>query len=278
VSQHVRDVTTAEFPQAVLQRSQEVPVVVDFWAEWCGPCKVLGPVLEKLADEMQGDFELVKVDIDANQQLAVQFGVQGIPMVMAFRNGAPASQFSGAYPEREVRQWLAAVLPSDADKMVDDARDAILDGEMERAEALLRSVLETTPDHLDAGTSLASLLIARGESEEALIVLGKLSPTAEVERLQAAARVTSARGNDLTELEARVAADPADDAAMIELARALAAHSEFEPALDRLLAVVRAKRESKDEARKAMLDIFEILGDEHPLTPAYRRQLSSALF
>ena len=125
---HVRDISTEEFPQAVLQRSREVPVVVDFWAAWCGPCKVLGPVLEKLADEADGEFELVKIDVDANQQLAAQFGVQGIPMVMAFRDGSPVDAFTGALPEPQVKAWLERVLPNEHDRAVDAARDAVLEG------------------------------------------------------------------------------------------------------------------------------------------------------
>ena len=273
---HVRDISTEEFPQAVLQRSREVPVVVDFWAAWCGPCKVLGPVLEKLADEADGEFELVKIDVDANQQLAAQFGVQGIPMVMAFRDGSPVDAFTGALPEPQVKAWLERVLPNEHDRAVDAARDAVLEGDVVSAEARFRAVLSQVSDHQDAGTGLASLLLARGEVEEALIVLGKLSPTPEVERLQAAARLAASRDDDVGELEAK--ATGGDDTARIELARALAGRGEFEPALDHLLAIVRAKGDHKDDARLAMIDIFGVLGDEHPLTATYRRQLANALF
>jgi putative thioredoxin len=275
---HVRDITTEQFPEAVLQRSQEVPVVVDFWAEWCGPCKVLGPVLERLAEEAAGAFELVKIDVDANQPLAAQFGVQGIPMVVAFRHGTPVNHFTGALPEPAVRSWLEQILPTEHDKIVDAARDAVLEGDVAGAEARFRAVLAEVPDHGEAGTGLASLLIARGETDEALIVLGKLTPTPEVERLQSAARITANRDDDVGALEQKVAADPDNETARIELAKALAGRAEYEPALDALLKVVRAKGEHKDDARVAMLDIFGVLGDEHPLTMTYRRQLASALY
>ncbi len=252
-------------------------MVVDFWAEWCGPCKVLGPILERVADEMDGAFELVKVDVDANQQLAGQFGVQGIPMVVGFRHGAPVSHFTGAIPEESFRQWLDELLPSELDHMVDEARDAVLEGNLAMAEDRFRGVLTMQPDHIEAGTGLASLLITRGETEEALIVLGKLAPTAEVERLQAAARLAATSGSDIGDLEAKLA-ESGSDADRIALANALAGKGQYEPALDHLIAVVEAKGERKDDAREAMLDIFDVLGDGHPLTAPYRRRLANALF
>ncbi len=275
---YVRDIDTDAFGPAVLQRSHEVPVVVDFWAEWCAPCRTLGPTLEKLAAEYGGQFELVKVDVDANQALARQFGVQGIPLVLAFRNGQPVDRFTGALPEPAVRQWLDGILPTEADRLVDAARDAIFDGDEAEADRLLREVLAGDPGHPEAGTTLASLLIARGDTEEALIVLGRLSPTPEVERLQATARVAASQDSDLPALEARLAEDPDDEDARLDLAQALAARQEHEPALDHLLKVVAAGGDRKDDARQAMLDVFGLLGNEHPLTAAYRRQLANVLF
>ncbi|MBT8212767.1 MAG: thioredoxin, partial [Acidimicrobiia bacterium] len=275
---HVFNVDAAAFPQAVLQRSHEVPVVVDFWAEWCGPCKVLGPVLEKLAIEYEGAFKLVKVDVDANQELAAQFGVQGIPNVIGFRQGQPVSRFTGAVPETQVRQWVEDLLPSELDKKVEAARDAALSGDLASAEQLFREVLTVQADHPEAGTGLASLLIARGESEEAIITLGKLPPTPDVDRLQAAARITERQGSDITELEARLEASQDDADARLDLAKALAAKGEYEPSLDHMLRLVREKSILMDDARQGMLDIFDVLGADHPLSQSYRKQLTSALF
>ncbi len=278
MSSFVTDTTTARFGADVLQRSRDVPVVVDFWAAWCGPCKTLGPILERAADDYEGAFHLVKVDVDANQDLARQFGVQGIPTVVAFRDGRPVARFTGALPDRAVREWLDALQPTEADLTVDRARDAELAGDMAAAEALFREVVADIPDHLEAGTGLAGLLIARGATDEALGVLDRLPTTGEVEKLRAAARVTQAQDEDIPALEAAAAAAPDDPAPRLELARALAAKAEYEPALDNMLAVVASKGDLKEEARLAMLDIFELLGNEHPLTQAYRKQLANALF
>jgi putative thioredoxin len=161
--------------------------------------------------------------------------------------------------------------------MVDEARTAMVSGDTAGAEHMLRQVLDQQSDHQEAGTSLAALLIDRGDIEEGLIVLGKLIPDPDVERLQAAARLRQSAGDDISVLEAVALQDPDNGPAQMDLAKALAAHSEFEPALDRLLALVRRKGESKDEARLAMVDIFEVLGNDHPLTATYRRQLATAL-
>jgi putative thioredoxin len=278
ISPYIQEVTTSSFQQAVLQKSHDVPVVVDFWATWCGPCKTLGPMLEKLAAESGGSFILAKVDVDTNQELAAQFNVQGIPTVIGFRDGGPVDQFTGALPERAIRDWLDRLLPSELDLIVDQARDAAIAGNLDTAERLFRGALDVQSDHQEAGTGLAALLIASGRQDEALIILGKLAITDEVERLQSAARLATSRGSDVSEIVKRLDADPESSKIKIELAMALAARAEYEPALDRLLEVVRARGDAKEEARKAMLDVFEVLGDGHPLTTTYRRQLANALF
>ena len=274
----VKDIDQQAFGQDVLQRSHEVPVVVDFWAAWCNPCRVLGPTLERVAADHEGAFDLVKVDVDRNPALAAQFGVQGIPTVLAFRDGRPAARFTGALPEAAVRQWVSQILPTEIDGLVDRARDAVLDGNEVEAEVLFRRVLEEVPDHAEAGTGLAALLIARGETGEALILLGRLPRSGEVERLESAARIAAAQGSDLHALEDRVTADPADTRSRLELGKALAARQEYEPALDHLLAVVRAGGLHREAARAAMVDVFGLLGNGHPLTALYRRALASALY
>jgi putative thioredoxin len=277
-SQYVKDVTTDDFQQEVLLRSRDVPVLVDFWAEWCGPCKTLSPLLERLTDEAGGAFELAKIDVDANQDLSGQFMIQSIPTVVAIRNGKEIDRFSGALPEESIKAFIEGVLPTELDRMVDEARSALIAGDTAGAEHILRQVLDQRSDHQEAGTSLAALLIDRGDIEEGLIVLGKLVPDADVERLQAAARLRQSAGDDISELEAAAIAKPGDDEAQMNLAKALAARSEFEPALDRLLAVVARKGSGREDARQSMVDIFEVLGNDHPLTATYRRQLATVLY
>lgn len=277
-SPFIKDISTDEFQQEVLLRSREVPVLVDFWAEWCGPCKSLSPLLERMTADAGGAYELAKVDVDANQELAAQYLVQSIPTVVAFKNGVEVNRFTGALPEPSITAFLETVLPTELDLMFDEARTALVTGDTAGAEHMLRQVLDEKSDHQDAGTSLAALLIDRGDIDEALIVLGKLVPDADVERLQSAARLRRTSGDDIAELEARATASPDDDEAQLELARALAAHAEFEPALDRLLFVVKRKGDRMDDARQAMVDIFGVLGNDHPLTATYRRQLATALY
>ena len=275
---HVKDVDQQDFGTEVLQRSHDVPVVVDFWATWCGPCKTLGPALEAVAADYDGRFELVKVDVDQNQELSQQFQIQSIPTVVAFKNGQPVSQFMGAIPDPQIRQFIDNILPTELDLMVDRARDLVLEGDEVGASEVFSQVLEKQADHVEAGTGLASLLIANGDTETALIVLGRLPRTSEVEKLEAAARVTAARGADVPELEAKLALAPDNQTLRIELAQALAANGEHEAALDHLLAVVANKGDQMDEARQGMVDVFGLLGDEHPLTVSYRKALANALF
>ncbi|MBT8202696.1 MAG: thioredoxin [Acidimicrobiia bacterium] len=276
--EYVKEISAADFVGEVVQRSHDVPVVVDFWAEWCAPCRTLGPLLEKLAGEYAGGFELVKVDVDANQALAQQFGVQGIPYVIAFKGGKPVNQFTGALPEPQIRSFLDSIVPSRLDLMVDEARSAMLDGNDAGAEEILREVLAEKMDHEEAGTTLASLYLSQGDNARALDILAPLSPTAEVEKLRATARLTGAVDADITALTGAVEADPEDDQARLDLGKALAAAAEFEPALDQFLAVVRRKNDRLNEARTAMVDIFEVLGADHPLSLTYRRELANALY
>ena len=277
-STFVKDVDTAAFEREVIERSKEVPVVVDFWAAWCGPCKVLGPLLEKLAGQFEGGFELAKIDVDSNQALAGQFGVQGIPTVVGFKDGAPVSQFTGALPEPQVLQWLREIVPSEADLLAATADDLLDEGDADAAERAYRQALVVDPNHVEAAAGLASLLIDAEKNEEALEVLGTLPPTQEIERLQAAARMGTIDISAIPELQAALAADPENDPVRIELGKALAADHQFEASLDVLLEAVTRGGENRDDARKAMLDVFEVVGPEHELTTAYRRRLASALF
>ena len=251
------DVSEADFEERVLARSHDRPVVVDFWAAWCAPCRHLGPVLERVADAHAGEVELVKVDVDANPALASAFGVQGIPAVKAFRDGGVVNEFVGNYPEEAVRRFFDSILPSDADRRaagVDPARDPA------EAEAAYRAVLDQDHDNRRAVTGLASLVAERGAFEDARALLARLPEDADVRRLRAHI--------DLAEAAAEAA--PEDPLA------AAAADGDWEPVLKRLLEDVR--NGNHEDARRRMLDVFEVLGPDDPLTLEYRAALSSALF
>ncbi len=269
----IKNVDAAAFQDEVLQRSYEVPVVVDFWAEWCGPCKVLGPTLERLATEGAGAWELAKIDVDANQQLAMQFQVQGIPTVVAFKDGRPIDRFTGAVPETQIRQFLEKVVPSQLDMLAAEGELLWERGDDERAEQAFRSVLAADPSHQVAGLGLAGMLLERGDGAGCLDVLARLAPTEDVRRLQAAARLTAPEGVEVAD------EPPADLPGRLDHATVLAARGRYEEACELLLDIVAAKDEATSEAaRLVMLDLFELLGAEDPLTTTYRRRLASALF
>ena len=273
---HVTDVSTAEFATQVVERSHHVPVVVDFWAEWCGPCKVLGPVLERLADEGGGAWELAKVDVDQNQQLAQQFGVQGIPSVVAFKDGAPVAQFTGALPEAQVRDFVGQLVPSALDLTALAAEQALEAGEDDAAEQGFRSVLAEDASHEAAGLGLAGMLLEREERDAALEVLSRLPKSDAVKQLEAYARLSDTSHLDLDQL--KEAASSGESTDLVAYARGLSASATYPEALDALIEVVARKDDHSDEARLIAIDLFELLGPDHPVTAEYRRRLASALF
>jgi len=278
-SEWVIEVGDADFETAVLKRSETTPVVVDFWAPWCGPCRALGPLLERLAAEHQGAFILAKVNVDEAPAVSQAFGIQSIPAVKGFRDGMLVGEFVGAQPEATVRKLLELVLPTAADVLV--ARAAAL--APEAAEATLREALELEPRHARALLELARIVAARGDTPGALQLLERVSPPSplvgESERLAAELRMRTDGAGDQAALRARIAADPNDLAARLELGRTLAALGKHEDALAELLDVVRRDRHFADDgARKAMVDLFAVLGSDHPLTDRYRNELAKALF
>ena len=259
----VRDIDHAQFPTAVLERSKEIPVVVDFWAAWCGPCRVLGPILEKVAGEPDSGFDMVKVDVDANPELASHFGVQGIPTVIGFKDGQPATRFTGAIPEAAVRQFVNALRPSVEELALSSAREALALGQREDAAALLGDLLARRPDHSEAAPLLAEIHIEDGNWEAAEAALAPLPPTAEVNRLRARIRISKG-----------VSVDGVSD---LDRARALAAAGSQQPALEIALGLVKGRGPDAEDARRLMLDLFETLGPD-PLTGEFRKKLASALF
>ncbi len=276
--EHVKNVDTAGFTSDVVERSRETPVVVDLWAEWCGPCKVLGPTLERLADEYQGAFELAKLDVDANPDLARRFQVQGIPTVIAFKDGVPVARFTGALPESQIRAWLKEFVPSEADEKAAVASTIAASGDLVTAEGLFREALSVEPMNEKAATGLAEILIAGGRTDEALAALASLPSTPAVQRLTAAARIAHVDTSTIEDLERKLADDPDNGPLLVQLGTALSAADRTEEGLQHLLYAVGLGGDTREDARVAMLDIFEVLGQDDPLTAQYRRKLASALF
>jgi putative thioredoxin len=278
----ILEVSDATFYQQVLVRSHELPVVVDFWAPWCGPCRQLAPILERIAASAAGRFAVAKLNIDESPAVARQYGVQSIPLVVAFREGQPVDQFLGLQPEAAVREFVARLEPSAADRLVSEAAKLAEQGEKASAEVKYRAALEAEPRHARALLELARLLGARGELEPAQALLARVVPgspvEAEVDRLSAELRMRAHGSADEGALRQRIASDSADFAARLELGRALAASQRVEEGLQLLLEVVRGSAAHVDDARKAILDVFELLGPRHALTQQYRKQLAQALF
>lgn len=281
-SPFILDVTDADFETAVLERSRQVPVVVDFWAPWCGPCRTLGPLLEALTAEHAGTFVLAKVNIDENPGLAAAFRIQSIPMVIAFRDGAVANHFVGALPEPGLRDFLAQLLPSEGEQLARAGTDLLAGGKLGEAEASFRQALERDPRTAEALIGLARILAERGEVDDALTLLGRVGPgprSQEADRLAAALRIRQSGAGDETELRARVDTHPDDLDSRFTLAQALAARGAHGEALQHYLTIVQRDRSFRDDgARKAMLDIFELLGPGHDLVQEYRSELAKVLF
>lgn len=269
----VFDVDEAGFQAGVVERSHEVPVAVDFWAAWCGPCRTLGPLLEELVWDRHGQVVLAKVDVDANPRLSQRFGVRGIPAVMGFRNGAVVEQFTGAVPRGQVESFLDALVPSEADRLVARAREQA----PERAVATYEEALRLQPDHRDAAIGLAELVV-EDEPERALELVARHRPDPAAEAVAVRADIVSTAGGDEAALRAQVAASPEDGEAHLLLGRSLAARHEYADAIDHLLAAVRAGGDVRETARAQLVGLFTVLGHDHELVAAARRELAKALF
>ncbi|MEE8294553.1 MAG: thioredoxin [Sphingomonadales bacterium] len=285
----IKDGDMASFLDDVVEASKEVPVLVDFWAEWCQPCKTLTPLLEKVVREARGAVKLVKVDADKNQELAQQLRVQSLPTVMAFKDGQPVDGFTGALPESELKNFIAKFANDGHDPNLQDylkkAGELLAEGKTEEALGLFSQILQADPENLDAIAGLAGGLLKKGQDDKAREVLKTL--TEDRKSHPAIAAVLTAlefAGNrpkegELIKLKDAAQKTPGDNQAFYDLAEGLFANGQKDEAADALLKIISREREWNEEtARKLLLKMFEAAGPTDPFTLQTRRKLSFVLF
>ncbi len=263
-----------DFTKEVIERSFTVPVVVDFWAEWCGPCKMLGPVLERLANQSDGKWILAKVDTDRNEDLAVRYGVRGIPNVKLFVDGKVANEFTGALPERAVAQWLEKALPDQGRKELENARQLIQQGKNPEAQRLLEGMLSRDPENEGVRALLAAILVWQ-DSSRAAELIKKIEEHSAQYPLADAVRTFDGlvRKMEHPEVLPQESVKATYLAAIYDMKT-----KQFDAALDKFIDVIRLNRSYDDDgARKACLAIFRLLGEENEVTKRHRRDFSSAL-
>ncbi|MEW5891537.1 MAG: co-chaperone YbbN [Pseudomonadota bacterium] len=283
MGQFAFDVDSSNFQQIVIEGSKKAPVVVDFWAPWCGPCKMLKPILEKLAEEYGGKFILAKVNSDENQELAAQFGVRGIPSVKAIYGGEIVDEFSGAIPEGQVRAFLDRIIPSPAEELRLKAAELKATGDTAQALQVLAEASKLDSSNEKVRLDAAEILFEVNQLDEARRLLDSLSPAMRQEDrvAQLAAKINFAlsgqAGGDEAALRDKIQANAKDLESRLQLANLLVANGRYAEGMDELLEMIRIDRSWNDEvARKTMLSVFNLLAGS-PLVAEYRRRLASAL-
>jgi putative thioredoxin len=283
MSAHAIDVTDDTFEREVIEASKSIPVVVDFWAPWCGPCRVLKPILEKVASEYDGRFKLAKVNSDENQEIAAAYGIRSIPDVMVFKDGKPVSHFLGAVPESQVRAFIDSLIPTHSE--IERARAAELReaGDLTGAAEALRQAIVLDPANDAARLDLAGLLIELKHMDEAEAALAAVQPNFDLDERLATLRAAlvfarSAGSASEAELKAKLATNPADHETRFALAGLYAGSKRYRETLSELLEIVRRDRNWKDgQARKQILAIFNLAEKQPELVSEYRKELASAL-
>ncbi len=283
-SPYIAAVTAADFEKIVIQGSFERPVLVDFWADWCAPCRQLMPILSRLAEEFNGQFFLAKVDTEAEQALAAQFGIRSLPTVQLFKDGAPVDQFMGALPEAQIREFLSRHINRASDRLIDQARQAIADGDLGAAQTLIERAAQDDPDNSRLFIARVQVKAAEGDiaAAQELLEHTPLDLAADPElgalRGQLAFSAAAAEAPPIETLRATLEAHPDDSEARYQLAAREVLAGDHEAALETLLALLKRDRQYGDDAaRKGMLAIFDLLGGG-ALVSRYRAKMLSSLY
>ncbi len=287
-NENIVDVTSDTFEQLVIQESNSRPVAVDFWAPWCGPCRALTPILEKVAKEYEGKFLLAKINSDENQDLSAKFGIRGIPNVKVFENGAITDEFSGALPEGQIRQFLDRIIPSEAQKLHREALVLINESKFKEAIEVLKNAQDKDISDDAIRLSHVEALIKLSKVSEAATLFSELKPLSKMEdlaqKLKAILDLASSAeepdniNSSQETLANNIKDNPGDLTSRYQYAQLLASKQDYAAALSELLEIIKRNKNFQDQAaRKLMVEIFKILGDEDKLTGTYRRQLASAL-
>ena len=281
---HVIDISAQDFEAGVLQKSRELPVLVDFWADWCGPCRMLTPVLVRLAQAYDGKFLLAKVNTDVERALAARYGIRGLPTVKVFRNGEAVDEFVGVQPEANIRQLIERHLPRASEAPLQHAATAHAAGKTAKAVEILQQALASTPDDDTLKLKLAELHLEQSSLEDARKLLASLSAQVKAEpRARALLACTdfamsAAMAPSAAELEQTIASDANNVQARAQLGALRVVAKDYEGALQQLLEIVRRDREfGNDSGRRQMLAVFDILGGKGPLVNRYRSLLSAVL-